>query len=96
LQNQTNEQLYKPIYTYLHGQYSKGIVERIMRNIMFIGEEHGQYCYKNKVTRGNIVLSSEGTVIHCAATALRTITDYPIAGSKMNNTKGYNYQSKPS
>ena len=89
-----NKQQYKPIYNYLYRQYPISTADHIMRNLMFVSEAEGQYCYKNKVTRGNVIVSSEGDMIHCAATALRTITDYPIPPYKRKSVKAQSSQSK--
>lgn len=89
-----NKLQYKPIYKYLYKQYPLITAERIARNLMFISESEGQYCYKNKVTRGNVTVSSEGHMIHCAATAFRTITDYPTPPYKRKNVRLQTSRSK--
>ncbi|MGI2297743.1 hypothetical protein [Paenibacillus sp. GXUN7292] len=43
-----NKLQYKPIYKYLYKQYPLITAERIARNLMFISESEGQYCYKIK------------------------------------------------
>lgn len=85
----SKKEQFRPIYLYLHKRYSSAAVDRIIQNLLFISEKEGQFCYKNKVTRGNVVVSGEGHLIHCASTALRTITDYLISPYKRRDKKLY-------
>ncbi|MFD2114698.1 hypothetical protein ACFSTH_02875 [Paenibacillus yanchengensis] len=73
--------LYQPIDHYLMNHYNEQDRKWLLRQLIFLHECNGQYSYKNKITRGNITVDKQGTLIECAATALRTLQDYYASSS---------------